>query len=103
MQEMSDPADERIGPSADVEQGAPTTEVVPALAVMRYLHQERGAKVWTLMTTVARRLNVEISAIEGAVKVGVDNGWMISNGDPGEAVCLTDYGSAEIPRLGRGA
>lgn len=98
---MSDPADESIGTSAHVEQGRPTTEVVPALAVMRYLHQERGAKVWTLMSTVARGLNVEILAIRGAVKVGVDNGSMISNGDPADAVCLTDYGSVEIARLKR--
>lgn len=88
----SDP-DESTGAAADGAQAAPTTELALVLAVMRYL--EKGVRTWTLLSTVAHSLNVEIAAVQRAAKVGVDNGWMILNGDPGNAVCLTDYGSVK--------
>jgi Mn-dependent DtxR family transcriptional regulator len=49
---------------------------------------------WVALQQVARRLKVHRSSAATAVRVAVDGGWLIGEGEPPHSVCLTDAGRA---------
>jgi hypothetical protein len=47
---------------------------------------------WVALQQVARRLQIPRSSAAAAVRVAVDGGWLIGEGEPPHSVCLTDDG-----------
>jgi hypothetical protein len=53
---------------------------------------------WVALQQVARRLQIHRSSAAAAVRVAVDDGWLIGEGEPPHSVCLTDAGRALVDR-----
>jgi hypothetical protein len=44
---------------------------------------------WVALQQVARRLQIHRSSAAAAVRVAVDGGWLIGEGNPPHSICLT--------------
>ena len=64
-----------------------------ALAIVRYLHLHAPPTGWVLLHSVAANLDFEDVPIQRAVRHAVDRAWLIPNGDPTNAISLTDSGA----------
>jgi hypothetical protein len=49
---------------------------------------------WVALQQVARRLQIRRTFVTEAVRVAVNSGWLIGEGEPPHSVCLTDQGRA---------
>lgn len=50
---------------------------------------------WVTLQTLADRLDARDGALEAAVELGVDLGWLEAEGMPAQCVCLGDKGRGE--------
>src|SRR5690242_2037533 len=92
---ISGPADDANKGHADRAHDASPTELDLTRAVIHHLNERRGVQGWTMVSTIAAGLNAQVPDIQQAIRIGVERGWLRANGDPGNAVCLTELGASK--------
>lgn len=69
------------------------SDLAVTIAITRYLDGKGEIGTWTVLSTIEAGLAVDLATLQRAVVAGIDRGWLISNGNPGNAVCLTAIGA----------